>query len=138
MRRMVVRAALVGLAAGLSAAWLSGCVPVSGPGPSPAGVARVDPEDAAERALLGGLIGATLGTGLGAIFAINPAIGAVIGVETGAAVGAAIGVATAQPLPSYRPVTVPVAAIIPGFYDSWPPGYRAPPLASQTPPPPPG
>jgi uncharacterized membrane protein len=129
MRLMVVGAGLIALAAGLSA-----CVEPQGP----VEVARVDPQDAADRALIGSVLGAALGTGLGASFAINPAIGAVVGVESGAAIGAAIGAATAQPLPSYVPIAVPNEAVIPGFFDSWPPGYHLPPIASQVPPPRPG
>jgi hypothetical protein len=143
MRLMVVRGVLVGLAAALS-----GCVGVYGPTavgpapypPAPFGIelARVDPQDAAERALTGSVLGAALGTGLGAVFAINPAVGAVIGVESGAVLGAEIGALTAQPLPDYVPIAVPSAALIPDFYDTWAPGYRPPPVASQTPPPRPG
>ncbi len=127
----------------LSGAWLvllglaaavSGCVPVySGP---PGPIARVDPEDAGERALAGAALGSALGTGLGATFAINPAIGAVVGAESGAAIGAAVGVMTAQPLPSYKPIPVPTTAIIPEFYDTWPPGSHVPEIGTQLPPPP--
>jgi len=117
------------IAALTCAAALSGCVGVYGPH-------RVDPTEAAERAVVGAAAGTAIGTGLGAIFAINPAIGSVIGAETGAAVGAALGVITAQPLPDYAPIAVPTAAVVPGFYDSWPPSYRPPPIAAQTPPPP--
>ena len=131
MRLMVVRGALIGFAA-----VLSGCVEPYGPAPFE--LARVDPQDAAERALIGSVLGAALGTGIGAIVAINPAVGAVIGVESGALIGAAVGAATAQPLPSYAPIPIERAALIPGFYDTWPPGYRPPPVASQTPPPRPG
>jgi hypothetical protein len=142
MRLMVFRGALIGLAA-----TLSGCVEAYGPTPvgaaaypPPFGIelARVDPQDAAERALVGSVLGTALGTGIGAVFAINPAIGAVVGAESGAAIGAAVGAATAQPLPSYAPIAVPSAALIPDFYDTWAPGYRPPPVASQTPPPRPG
>src|SRR5437773_9083914 len=122
MRRTAVGAALVGFAT-----VLSGCVEI--------GLSRVDPQEAAERALIGAALGTALGTGLGASFSINPAIGAVVGAEAGAALGAAVGVATAQPLPEYAPIALPTAAIIPGFYDTWPPGYHPPPIASQTPPP---
>jgi len=136
MRLMMVGAGLVGLATSLC-----GCVETYTPPPPPLptfDVARVDPEEAAERALVGAALGAALGTGLGVSFAINPAIGAVIGVESGAAIGAAIGVMTAQPLPSYAPIAVPKEAVIPGFYDTWPPGYHPPAIGSQTPPPRPG
>jgi hypothetical protein len=101
-------------------------------------LARVDPDDAAERAVIGSVLGAALGTGLGASVALNPALGALIGVESGAGIGAAIGVMTAQPLPSYAPIAVPQQAVIPGFYDTWPPGYHPPPIGAQAPPPKPG
>lgn len=131
MRVVVVGAALCGLAA-----TLCGCVATYGAGSDRIAVARVDPQEAAERAVIGAAAGTALGTGLGATFAINPAIGAVVGAETGATLGAAIGVATAQPLPDYKPIAVPGEPVIPGFYDTWPPGYHAPPAASRTPPPP--
>jgi hypothetical protein len=138
MQLMVVRGALIGLAAALA-----GCVEVYGPAvvaPAPFVVelARVDPQDAAERALIGSVLGTALGTGLGAIFSINPGIGAVIGAESGAAIGAAVGAATAQPLPDYAPIAVPATVPIPAFYDTWPPGFRPPPVTSQVPPPRPG
>ena len=133
MRLIRVRTAAIGLAAALC-----GCVEVYGPAPLDLGLARVDPVDAAERAVYGAALGAALGTGLGASFSINPAIGAVIGAESGATIGAAIGAMTAQPLPDYAPIAIPTAAIIPRFYDTWPPGYHPPPIASQTPPPRPG
>jgi hypothetical protein len=131
MRRLVVRGVLIGLAAVLSS-----CVEAYGP--APIELARVDPQEAAERAVIGAVLGTALGTGLGAVFAINPGIGAVIGAESGAAIGAAVGVMTAQPLPDYAPIPIERAALIPGFYDTWPPGYRPPPIATQTPPPRPG
>ena len=131
MRVVVVGAALCGLAA-----TLCGCVATYGAGSDRIAVARVDPQEAAERAVIGAAAGTALGTGLGATFAINPAIGAVVGAETGATLGAAIGVLTAQPLPSYGPVVVPVEAAVPQFYDTWPPGDHPPPVASGTPPPP--
>src|ERR1700722_9472653 len=87
--------------------------------------ARVDPEEAAERALVGAVAGTALGTGIGAAFAINPGIGAVIGAESGAAIGAAVGAVTAQPLPDYKPVALPAGP--PAFYDGWPPRYTPPP-----------
>jgi hypothetical protein len=131
MRLILVRTVLIGLAAALS-----GCVDAYGPTPLDLGLARVDPVEAGERAIVGAALGTALGTGIGATFAIDPAIGAVIGAESGAAIGAAIGAVTAQPLPDYAPIPIPTAAIIPGFYDTWPPGYHPPPIASQTPPPP--
>ena len=133
MRLILVRTALIGLAAALS-----GCVEVYGPALPGIELSRVDPVDAGERAIVGAALGAALGTGIGATFAINPAVGAVVGAESGAAIGAAIGAVTAQPLPDYAPIAIPTAAIIPGFYDTWPPGFHPPPIASQTPPPRPG
>jgi hypothetical protein len=127
---MVVRAALTGLAL----AALSGCNP--GAALPTVSLARVDPEDAADRAIVGAALGTALGTGIGASLSINPAIGAVVGAESGATIGAAIGAATAQPLPAYRPIAVPTAAAVPEFYDTWAPGYHPPPVASEVPPPP--
>src|ERR1051325_8278379 len=99
MRRLLLVAGLIGFAAGLS-----GCVEGAyGPEAIDFAAARVDPQDAAERAVMGSVLGAALGTGLGASFAINPAIGSLVGVESGAAIGAAVGALTAQPLPSYAP-----------------------------------
>ena len=130
--RLVVGAALIGGMAALSA-----CVPIYyGPTPPGSEIVRIDPEDAAERALTGAVLGTALGTGLGASLAINPAIGAVVGAESGAALGAAVGIATAQPIPNYRPIALPAAASAPEFYDTWPPGYHPPPLAAAAPPPP--
>jgi len=97
---------------------------------------RVDPEEAAERALIGGLVGGVLGVGIGATASANPAFGALVGGSAGAALGSAIGIATTRPLPSYTPIAVPAAPVIPGFYDTWPPGYAAPPNGLQVPPPP--
>jgi hypothetical protein len=130
MRLMFVGAGLIGLAA-----TLSGCVEAGDTLPFGLGLSRVDPTEAAERAVAGAAIGTALGVGIGASFAINPAIGSVIGAESGATIGAAVGVATAQPLPSYAPIAVPAEPVIPGFYDTWPPGYYQPPIAAQTPPP---
>jgi hypothetical protein len=87
---------------------------------------RVEPEDAAERAVAGAALGTALGTGLGTTLSINPAIGSIIGAESGAALGAAAGIATAARIPEYQPIPVPTAQAIPGFYDGWPPGYHAP------------
>ena len=129
MRLKVVQAAVLGLVA-----MASGCVPASPNSPPGTGVIRIDPEDAADRALVGAVAGAALGTGLGAAFAISPAVGAIVGVEAGAGIGATIGVLTAQPLPSYTAVAAPEG--LPGFYDTWPPGYRPPPVTAGTPPPP--
>jgi hypothetical protein len=131
MRLVLVGAVLTGLATALA-----GCAEGYGPQPIGIAVARVDPVEAGERAVVGAALGTALGTGIGATFAINPAIGAVVGAESGAALGAAIGVMTTQPLPDYAPIATPTAAIIPSFYDTWPPGYHPPPVTSQTPPPP--
>jgi hypothetical protein len=141
MRLMLVGAAVIGLAAALP-----GCVAPYGPPPAappaiglaPFGLhlARVDPADAEDRAVIGTALGATLGTGLGATFAIDPGVGALFGAVSGAALGAAVGVITAQPIPDYATIAVPREAVIPGFYDTWPPGYHPPAVESQTPPPP--
>jgi len=130
MRLVAVGAALIGVAASLG-----GC---AADDTGRIGLARVDPGEAAERAIIGAAAGTAIGTGLGAIFAINPAIGAVVGAESGAAIGAAIGVATAQPLPEYAPIALPPTTQVPGFYDTWPPGSHPPPAATQVPPPRPG
>ena len=126
MRLKVVRAALLGLAIAVS-----GCSPTA---LSSFEISRIDPEDAADRALIGAIAGAALGTGLGATFAISPAVGAIVGVEAGAGIGATIGVLTAQPLPAYGAVALPQGP--PGFYDTWPPGFRPPPISAGAPPPP--
>ncbi len=99
------------------------------------GSARLDPEVAAERGAIGGLLGGLRGPGIGSAVAIDSAVGATIGGPAGFAAGAIIGIATADPLPSYGPVALPGDALVPGFYDSWPPGYYAPALGSRTPPP---
>src|SRR5205085_7403173 len=83
-----------------------------------------DVEDPYQRAVVGAALGTALGTGLGASFAINPGIGAVVGAETGATLGAIAGVITTQPPPSYTQIPPGEAAFIPGFYDTWPPGYH--------------
>ena len=115
----------LGMSAAAQVAMLSACVPS-------------DVEDPYQRALVGATLGSALGTGLGATFAINPGIGAVAGAESGAALGAAAGLITTQPPPVYRPIP-PAAeeAFVPGFYDTWPPGYHPPPVGSETPRPPP-
>ncbi|MGE5268995.1 MAG: hypothetical protein ACM3JG_04900 [Thiohalocapsa sp.] len=134
MRLFVAGTLLVGLTA------LSGCAtpftPTAPPGP-PVTLAQVDPDEAAARAVVGSAIGAGVGASLGAAFAITPWIGAAVGASTGAAVGAAIGAVTAQPVPTYAAIAVPPEPVIPNFYDTWPPGWHVPPIASQTPPPPP-
>lgn len=124
MRLSLARVALIGVTAALS-----GCVSVYGPH-------RIDPAEATERAIVGAAAGTALGTGIGAVFAINPAVGSIIGAETGATLGAVAGIITSQPLPAYQPIAVPTAAVGPDFYDTWPPGSHAPPIASQVPPPP--
>src|SRR4051794_1380491 len=53
---------------------------------------RVDPEEAAERALVGGLAGGVLGIALGTTGSANPAFGALVGGPAGAALGSAIGI----------------------------------------------
>jgi hypothetical protein len=119
-------AAIGGIALALTA-MLSACAPYV--------QTSVDPEQAAERAVTGAVLGTALGTGIGSVFSINPAIGAVIGAESGAALGAAVGVATTAPIPSYQPVAVPAEAVIPQFYDGWPPGYHSSPGNPETQPP---
>jgi len=99
---------------------------------------RVDPAQAAERTVEGAAIGAALGASLGAIVAINPGAGALIGTAAGAPIGAAVAYATTPPLPDYKPIAVPASAVIPGFYDRWPPGQHPPPVGTLVPPPPPG
>ena len=118
-----MRLAIVAMTAVVAAA-LSGCAPYA--------QTSGDPEQATERALTGAVLGAAIGTGVGVVAAINPAAGAVIGVESGAAVGAAIGVMTTPPIPAYKPIPVPTEAVIPGFYDNWPPGYFRPPGNPET------
>ncbi|HWD59275.1 MAG TPA: hypothetical protein VG308_13390 [Stellaceae bacterium] len=121
-----MRLAAASIVAMTAAAMLSACAPYTTP---------VDPEIATERAATGAVLGATLGAGLGATFAIDPALGAVIGAETGAGLGAAAGVMTSPPPPTYTPVAVPADAVGPHFYDTWPPGYHAPPTNPETQPP---
>lgn len=98
---------------------------------------RVDPEEASERAFVGGMVGGMLGAGVAATTFANPALGAIIGGPAGAAIGAAVGIATTRPLPSYAPIAVPAAPVIPEFYDTWPPRYSTPPVGAQVAPPPP-
>ena len=125
----------VGLLVSVAAA-IAACAPVYPAAPPSIMLARVDPQEAAERAAVGSVLGAALGAGLGATFAINPGLGAVVGTEVGAPLGAIAGAVTAQPLPDYQPIPPSAAAVIPWFYDTWPPGYEQPPIASETPPPP--
>jgi len=133
LRRRVTGAGLIGLVI-----LLSGCAEVFGPDRLDLSIARVDPEDAAERAVIGAALGSALGTGIGATAAINPGVGWAVGAKVGATAGAIIGAATAQPIPDYAPIPPEAAAAIPGFYDTWPPGYRPLPPAAQAPPPRPG
>jgi len=146
MRLCMTGLGMTGLAAVVLGTLLPGCagptgLVLYGVGPNgayPYEFPRVDPEQAAERTVEGAAIGAALGASLGAIVAINPAAGALIGTEIGAPLGAAVGYATTPPIPDYKPIVVPASAVMPGFYDRWPPGYHAPPLGSGVPPPPPG
>ena len=92
----------------------------------------VDPEQAAERAAGGALIGAAIGAGIGAMAAPNPPVGAIAGAEIGSGIGAVLGVVTTSPPPTYTPIPVPAEAVIPHFYDNWPPGYHVPPDNSET------
>lgn len=151
MRFIAARIAWLGVAAATLAA-ASACVPVERNtveiarvqadtvGNQPVavpGLIRADPEEIAERAVIGGLLGGMLGAGIGAIVSPNPAIGAMIGGPAGAVLGSAVGIATARPLPGYAPIAVPAVPPIPGFYDNWPPGFHSPPTGTQVPPPPP-
>jgi hypothetical protein len=151
MRFIAVRIAWLGIATAAAAA-ASACVPVerntvevarvkfdtagSQPVADPEFI-RASPEEIAERAFVGGFVGGTLGAGFAAMASANPAFGAIIGGPAGAAIGAVVGIATTPPLPSYAPIAVPAAPVIPTFYDTWPPGYRSPPIGAQVPPPPP-
>ena len=114
-----MRLAAIGTIAVALAAMLPACAPV-------------DPDDAAQRAVVGGALGATLGAGIGATFAINPLVGAAYGAKGGAELGAAVGVATATETPTYEPIVLPAEAAVPGFYDNWPPGYHRPPNNPET------
>ena len=129
--RLVVVGLLMGVAAGVGA-----CAPVTTARQPPFTLARVDRQEAADRAVVGSVVGATLGAGIGAAFAINPGLGAAVGAGIGAPIGAVVGAATAQPLPDYKPIPIPTAAVIPDFYDTWPPGYDRPPVGAELPPPP--
>jgi hypothetical protein len=98
-----MRLATTGTLAVALAAMLSACI-------------SVDPEDASERAVAGATLGAGLGAGLGATFAI----------------GGAVGLMTSPPAPTYKPIAVPTEAVIPNFYDAWPPAYHTPPNNPET------
>ena len=78
-----------------------------------------------------------MGASVGAMASVNPAFGAIVGGPAGAVIGAVVGIATTPPLPSYSPIAVSAAPVIPEFYDAWPPGYGSPPTGTQVPPPPP-
>ena len=120
----MMRRIAFGVSAAALMAAVSACVPS-------------DVQDPYQRAVVGAALGAALGTGVGATFAINPGVGSVVGAETGAALGAVAGAITAEPPPSYGSIPPGDAAFIPGFYDTWPPGYHPPPIGSETPRPPP-
>ena len=93
-------------------------------------------QEPVERTALGAALGATLGSAIGSAVAINPPLGAAMGAGIGGLSGAVIGATTAEPAPSYEPIDVPTATVIPSFYDTWAPGYHIPAPATQTPPPP--
>ena len=114
-----MRLVATGAVAIMLAAMLSACV-------------ERDIQDPAERAAAGALIGSALGAGIGATFSTIPPAGAIGGAEIGAGVGAIAGVLTTPPAPSYTPVAAPVKPIPPGFYDTWPPGFGAPPANPET------
>jgi hypothetical protein len=124
--RLAITGAIAVLAAGLSA-----CAPYTA---EPYATA-VDPEQATERAAAGAVIGAALGAGLGATAAPAVPAGAIAGAEIGSGVGAAVGVMTSAPPPTYDPIPVPTQAVIPNFYDNWPPGYHLPPTNTEAQPP---
>ena len=119
---MMRRAAVCVLAIAF-AGTLSACVPS-------------DVQDPYQRVLAGAALGATLGAGIGATVSIDPGAGGLIGAGTGAILGAATGLATLEPRPSYSPVAIPTAQVIPGFYDTWPQGYQSPSLGGSVPSPP--
>jgi hypothetical protein len=119
---MMRRAAVGVLAIALMGA-VSACVPS-------------DVQDPYQRTLAGATLGALFGASVGSIVAIDSGIGAVIGTGAGGLVGAAAGLATVEPKPTYAPIQAPTAQIIPGFYDTWPPGYYPPTLGSEVAPPP--
>ncbi|HEX3881916.1 MAG TPA: hypothetical protein VHW66_04610 [Stellaceae bacterium] len=121
MRRARTGALALGLVLSLAA-----CTE-AGPGP--------DPTDAAQKMAAGAIWGAALGSALGATFAINPGIGAPMGAMTGATVGALAGLMSAQQAVYYRPIALPAAPVMPGFYDAWAPGTHPPPLGAMAPPP---
>jgi hypothetical protein len=124
--QLAITAAIAVLVAGLSA-----CEPYA----APPYVTAVDPEQATERAAAGAVLGSALGAGIGAAFTPNPPVGAMAGAEIGGGIGAALGVMTSAPPPTYKPIPVPTQAVIPGFYDNWPPGYHLPPTNTEARPP---
>jgi hypothetical protein len=124
--RLVITGAIAVLAAGLSA-----CAPYAAPPYATA----IDPEQATERAAAGAVLGSAIGAGLGATVSTLPPAGAIAGAEIGGGVGAALGVMTSAPPPTYDPIPVPTQAVIPNFYDNWPPGYHLPPTNTEAQPP---
>ena len=66
----LIGAGLIGLAAALSA-----CADAYTPLPFDLTLSPVDPEEAAERAIVGAALGAGLGAGLGTMASINPGMG---------------------------------------------------------------
>jgi hypothetical protein len=101
------------------------------------GCRATDPHNVPARAAVGTVVGATLGAGIGAAFAINPGLGAVMGVGIGALSGTIAGAMMSEPRISYGPVPARDIEAVPGFYDTWPPGYASPPIGREAPPPPP-
>jgi hypothetical protein len=124
--RLAITGAIIVLAASVSA-----CAPYAAPPYATA----VDPEQATERAAAGAVLGSAIGSGIGATFATAPPVGVIAGAEIGGGIGAAIGVMTSAPPPTYDPIPVPSQAVIPGFYDNWPPGYHLPPTNTEAQPP---
>jgi hypothetical protein len=125
-----MRLAVLG-AIGVLAAGLSACAPYAAPPYATA----VDPEQATERAAAGAVLGSAIGAGIGATFATAPPVGAMAGAEIGGGLGAALGVMTSAPPPTYDPIPVPNQAVIPDFYDNWPPAYHLPPTNTEAQPP---
>src|SRR4051794_35894141 len=111
----MMRRIAFGILAAALVATVSACIPS-------------DVQDPYRRAIVGAALGSALGAGVGTAFAINPGLGSIIGAETGATLGAVAGVITSEPPPTYAPITPPEAFVLPGFYDTWPPGDHPPPL----------
>jgi hypothetical protein len=95
-----------------------------------------DVQDPYQRTVAGALLGATAGAAIGAAVSLDPGFGAAIGTGAGVLVGGALGLATLDPPPTYAPIEIPATQIIPGFYDTWPPGNQSPALGGSVPPPP--